>query len=655
MIPAPVPVHSPSFWAERFFQVQLHPCYCLEKVQDQSGRPIASGGSQDRRTPAGFGQCDLCQIPEQGWGNHATGCWVLVSGQSSCRQDVHPFQGNGGSSNIYRHSQGNTCQSAGGEKTGRVWFPDEWCQGVFCQLEECGANACQHVDLYRFPTNFLVGQDLLNFLEYMSNDQSMQHVRKMLPKIVPLLGPFKSSIQEGAKKVISSATKSIASFLAKLQKTDVKLAELLTEELVGKTEDDGEENTKDVIKIPYGQIFKYYFEDLPSGKRGINVPLESEDDGTKLLSAGVLCQGAAVFPLAKKMAQLSRTLNKLKGKKTFAENLPASVGPKSNELLVDSKLPFLTSEVALKVKLCLKALGDASSNVELIQIEKSVFSTIGMTFLAQAKEHLLSNIKDIVNETNTEFGNIKAYVMNLISAALTEFKLTEVNTSDAFEPSLVSKACQDNRFHQLYNMCLVGKNALVDSRAMLKNLSESCKSSFANDCTSAVQWAEAGIADFSSFLDGGVEKQNTLNFVGCVVGTVTLVQSLTRDLNTGKTRQTLVHRSLQATKRLGVPLNKAIVSKCESIISGKPSKWTEFGSQSKLTLKLEADTDALGCGIWNRQKMGEKWEGEFSLTLLFDTDKIRLDISYHIIVFFHQQVWYGQTWLQNLLDLGNKI
>lgn len=423
-----------------------------------------------------------------------------------------------------------------------------------------------------FQPTSLVGQDLLNFLEYMSNDQSMQHVRKMLPKIVPLLGPFKSSIQEGAKKVISSATKSIASFLAKLQKTDVKLADLLTEELVGKTEDDGEENTKDVIKIPYGQIFKRYFEDLPSGKRGINVPLESEDDGTKLLSAGVLCQGAAVFPLAKNMAQLSGTLNKLKGQKTFAEKLPASVGPKSNELLVDSKLPFLTSEVALKVKLCLKALGDASSNVELIQIEKSVFSTIGMTFLAQAKEHLLSIIKDIVNETNTEFGNIKAHVINLLSAALTEFKLTEVNTSDAFEPSLVSKACQDNRFHQLYTMCLVGKNALVDSRAMLKNLSESCKSSFANDCTSAVQWAEAGIADFSSFLDGGVEKQNTLNFVGCAVGTVTLVQSLTRDLNTGETRQTLVHRSLQATKRLGVPLNKAIVSKCESIISGKPSK-----------------------------------------------------------------------------------
>ena len=454
-----------------------------------------------------------------------------------------------------------------------------------------------------FQPTSLVAQDLLNFLDYMLNEEVMQHVRKMLPKIVPCLGPLKQCIQEGAKKVISSTARSITSFLAKLQTKDLKLVDLLTEELVGKIEDDGEENSKDVIKIPYGQIFKHYFQDLPSGKRGINVPLAEE--GTKLFSSGVLCQGAAVFPIAKSMVQLTSTSNKLKGHKTFAEKLPSSIRQKSNELLVDSKLPFLTSEVALKVKLSLKALGDALSNIEMIQIEDSAFSMVGMTFLAQAKEHLLGTIKDIVNETNTEFGNIKAYVKNLLSAALTEFKLTEVNTSDAFEPSLVSKACQDNGFHQLYSMCLVGRSALADSRAMLKNLSDSCKSSFADDCASAVQWAEAGIADFSSFLDGGVENQDTLAFVGCVVGTVTLAQSLTRDLNTGETRQTLVHRSLQATKRLGVPLNKAIVNKCESIISGKPNKETEFGSQKALTVKLEAETDVLG-GIWSRPKMGGK-------------------------------------------------
>lgn len=335
-----------------------------------------------------------------------------------------------------------------------------------------------------------------------------------------------------------------------------------TVELVGKV---GTEDVDGEVVIPYCKIFDIYFKNLPeeNQKIGVNLTHDPNLSGSRLFTSATVRHAASLLPLARSMMLLKDAVNDAPNKTSMADRVPSCLGAKSAELVPGSRLHYFSSDVSKIIDKTFQRFGDAGASMEKIEP--------GHAILVECKSRLLSMMKEFINQSIQEFSKVKELAVAKLEGASSDFKLDNVKDSESLEFALISKACADPRFHQLHSLCQVGGGALSDLRMKLKQLSASCKVFFGDDSKDVISWAEAGIADINSFVDGDSNTKHTLQSIGSVIGTVTLTQSLYRDLKTGETRQGLVHRALQATKRLGFECNKSLVKKCEGIVTGKPA------------------------------------------------------------------------------------
>ena len=74
----------------------------------------------------------------------------------------------------------------------------------------------------------------------------------------------------------------------------------------------------------------------------------------------------------------------------------------------------------------------------------------------------------------TECSESQDHVGGLIQSALVECELGEAFETKKFEPRIMKKACEDQRFKQLFNFAVFGKKAFRDARGLLKELTEFC-------------------------------------------------------------------------------------------------------------------------------------------------------------------------------------
>ena len=78
------------------------------------------------------------------------------------------------------------------------------------------------------------------------------------------------------------------------------------------------------------------------------------------------------------------------------------------------------------------------------------------------------------------------------------------------------------------------------------------------------------IKDLYKFVEeSGAENKSGLAFCGRLVGSVTVAQSLFRELSTGETRQGLANNALQGLKCHGFECHPTLNTRAEDVIRGK--------------------------------------------------------------------------------------
>jgi hypothetical protein len=312
----------------------------------------------------------------------------------------------------------------------------------------------------------LLSEELVSFMEGLANDEILANVRKMLPKLSPLISRVQRQVQECAKKILGQNASSFVGFLTELQKNDVKIDDLFTVELVGKV---GTEDVDGEVVIPYGKIFDIYFKNLPeeNQKIGVNLTQDPNLSGSRLFTSATVCHAASLLPLARSMMLLKDAVNDAPNKTSMADRVPSCLGAKSAELVPGSRLHYFSSDVSKIIDKTFQRFGDAGASMEKIEP--------GHAILVECKSRLLSMVKEFINQSIQEFSKVKELAVAKLEGASSDFKLDNVKDSESLEFALISKACADPRFHQLHSLCQVGGGALSDLRMKLKQLSASCK------------------------------------------------------------------------------------------------------------------------------------------------------------------------------------
>lgn len=198
---------------------------------------------------------------------------------------------------------------------------------------------------------------------------------------------------------------------------------------------------------------------------------------------------------------------------------------------------------------------------------------LSKSLLGQCSEKMCELMKLYLNAINEEFTGIKTYAEKNLKMLLQEFGIVESLKSLSFDAKTVSAACSDIRVQLLYILCIHGKSSLLAARESMDSMLAFCNS-HGSECPALVKVAkliEAIVKDIQVFTVGSVENISSLTYVGHIIGTLTLVQSMLRDLQTGETRQTLCHRALQGVQKRGFLCADGIIKKVETIISGKPA------------------------------------------------------------------------------------
>ena len=192
----------------------------------------------------------------------------------------------------------------------------------------------------------------------------------------------------------------------------------------------------------------------------------------------------------------------------------------------------------------------------------------------QSSEKMGELLTMVVNTIGKEFQQIKSYTEKTLKVVIHDFNIADAIKSESFDAKSVSDACADIRVQSFYFLCINCKPCLVAASEYLKKLLAFCNTN-GPECphfSSAVALTEAALKDIQLFTHGSLENISGLTYVGHIVGTLTLAQSMLRDLKTGETRQTLCHRALQGVQKRGFLCAEGVVKKVEAIISGKPAK-----------------------------------------------------------------------------------
>ena len=188
----------------------------------------------------------------------------------------------------------------------------------------------------------------------------------------------------------------------------------------------------------------------------------------------------------------------------------------------------------------------------------------------QCSAKLCQHIKLVVQELSKEFASISTYVAKTLNLVMNEHKIADGLKAESFESAVVGSICADSRLQNLLVIFAFGKDGLDAACSLLKQLTAFCKSSDDAVFLQAGQWTDSCHTDMHKFVHAGLDNTSGLCYVGYIVGTTTLAQSMVRDLKTGETRQTLVHRALQGVRKRGFQCHAGFVKKCEAIASGKP-------------------------------------------------------------------------------------
>ena len=214
-----------------------------------------------------------------------------------------------------------------------------------------------------------------------------------------------------------------------------------------------------------------------------------------------------------------------------------------------------------------KFLQDTNSSLQLIPCKKA------KDVLQQCQVKLGNTIKCIANEINDEHCKVQAHLQAVLPAILTEYKLTESLESDVFEPDAAKAACADIRVQQIYLLFAQGKPGFVAAHGMLNELCVFCNM-FVDVPVfrEAVTWIEAVLLDIGKLIEGDLTNKSGFTYSGYVIGTLTLAQSLLRDLVTGETRQNLVYKALNGVKTRGFKCKPSLLQKCEAVVNGKSVK-----------------------------------------------------------------------------------
>ena len=121
-------------------------------------------------------------------------------------------------------------------------------------------------------------------------------------------------------------------FHVKLQEQDVKIAALLSKEIVGSVADGDDDSA--MKQVNYGSIYELYFAKLP---QNCCLVREKETEDKKAIDCGIVCRGASLLPLlarlvhieecfvsGEKMPSLVDQISKAKGQPQQAEQLANS-------------------------------------------------------------------------------------------------------------------------------------------------------------------------------------------------------------------------------------------------------------------------------------------------------------------------------------------
>ena len=233
------------------------------------------------------------------------------------------------------------------------------------------------------------------------------------------------------------------------------------------------------------------------------------------------------------------------------------------------QIPSFQDEVCKHMKKAAKMLRDVDLFTSSIPDEHA-----GKLF-KECCISLAATVKQIVCAVNTEFTDVQTHALESLKDIIQEFKIEESLEKDNFEAATAKAVCQDTRVQKLYCLYSFGKGGFVAACGILRELHAFCTSFTSKSILfqESANLATAVMQDIGKFVEAGPEKKSGLEYVGFIVGTMTLVQSMVRDLATGETRQNLCHRALVGVRKRAFQTHAGVTRKCEAIVSGKPLKW----------------------------------------------------------------------------------
>lgn len=398
------------------------------------------------------------------------------------------------------------------------------------------------------------------FLQNFNKETAMQNVFSVCPKGAPVLQKIKGLIVGNAKKLLAHHCSSFVDFLSQFA-SGAKAEILLDENLVGAVSAEAGSHSEDTSsQSPFNSIFEVYFSHLKVQEQVMEVP---QGDGLIPLTCSAVCAGAGLLSCAKNLAKLKVMLTQVTTKVSLAQIIARKNGIVQEQELESSKVLYLCNDVSKHVSKTFASLKGATTCVETVPCDS------GPKCLEGCKEVLLSHVNQLVTQLLTECSESQDHVGGLIQSALVECELGEAFETKKFEPRIMKKACEDQRFKQLFNFAVFGKKAFRDARGLLKELTEFCafdREFFQDPVTKAT----AVIKDLYKFVEeSGAENKSGLAFCGRIVGSVTVAQSLFRELSTGETRQGLANNALQGLKRHGFECHPTLNTRAEDVIRGK--------------------------------------------------------------------------------------
>lgn len=345
----------------------------------------------------------------------------------------------------------------------------------------------------------------------------------------------------------------MAEFICLCGMDEVDVNGLLSKKVVGEF---GDANEVEVQGDMYSRIFQLFFEKVDENKQVMQV---KDASGAEVsLPCSAVCFGSSLLPLAKKILYLEEVVEQASKLPTVADNLPTAQ-KEGKELLEKTAMQFMLQNGFEPLQMLFKCLVSIDTCLEHVKYKP------GTKVFMNCKERLNGIFKSMVNVIREDMTKVEALTKTTLDGLAKDYDLVKMFESEDIEPVMVSKACTDPRTAQLFVLCSQGESGFTSAKNSVSKLGSLCHS--VDVFQDAAQWAKAAAADMSGFLDAATK----LPFVGSTIGSVTLAQALCRDLQTGETRQGLVHRALQGVQRKGFQCRPYLVKRCNLIIQGKPA------------------------------------------------------------------------------------